>query len=172
MTNKNDLRKKAKHIRNSLDMKIISEKIVVNVSTLNEYKFAKHVMIFYPLGSEVDLRGLLKDKKQFYLPKVSGNELLVCPYKLGNELVVSKFKTLEPMSEPICDIGILDLVFIPALMADKRLNRLGYGGGFYDRFLSKVTSSTKKIVTIPKALIVDKIPADDFDELVDLIVCE
>ncbi len=173
MITKNDLRKKAKEIRNSLNVKEISEKIVANILKLETYKKANHIMLFYPLGSEVDLRSLLNDdKKHFYLPKVNGKELLACPYKIGDDLVISSFNTQEPTSIPINDTSILDIILVPALMVDKKLNRLGYGGGFYDRFLSKQSSSSLKIVAIPQALIIDEIPMDDFDEFVDLIITE
>lgn len=173
MITKNDLRKHAKKIRMSLDIKTISEKIIENILGLDIYKKAQHVMIFYPIGHEIDLRALLSDKtKTFYLPKVDGENLLVCPYKTDDELKISSFKTEEPTSKPIDDTSILDVIFIPALMVDKNLNRLGYGGGFYDRFLSIQSKKTIKIVAIPSALIVEQIPSDDFDEKIDIQICE
>lgn len=173
MITKTDLRKQAKKTRSSLDIKNISEKIVEKILELEIYKKAKHVLLFYPFGHEVDLRKLLDDNdKTFYLPKVDGNNLLICPYKLGDKLVLSTFKTEEPISSPINDTSILDLVFVPALLTDKHKNRLGYGGGFYDRFLSVQSNKTVKIVAIPSALTIDEIPLDDFDEKVDIIITE
>lgn len=160
-------------IRISLDIKKISEKIVENIFNLEIYKNARHIMLFYPFGHEIDLRELLKDKnKNFYLPKVEGENLLVCPYKLGDEMTTSAFNTQEPISDPIEDTSILDIIFVPALMIDKAHNRLGYGGGFYDRFLSKQSPKTKRIVAIASDLIVKKIPSDDFDEKIDVTICE
>lgn len=171
MITKQELRKKAKEIRNSLDMKKLSEQIANNIKNFDIYKKANNVMVFYPFGNEIDLRGLLNDEKNFYLPKVKGKNLLVCPYKSGDELRTSDFNTQEPLSTSI-DSAILDLVFVPALMADKKLNRIGYGGGFYDRFLSKLSSNIVKVVAIPSILVVDEIPADDFDEFVDFVITE
>lgn len=171
MLNKNELRKKAKEIRKSLDIKNISEKIVENISKLEIYKKARHVMIFYPIGHEVNLLALLNDDKQFYLPKVDKDQLLVCPYNKKDKLVVSDFKTHEPTTEAI-NSDILDIVFVPALMVDKHSNRIGYGGGFYDRFLSKNAANATKIVAIPSALIIDKIPEESFDEKINVIICE
>lgn len=109
--------------------------------------------------------------KTFYLPKVDGENMLVCPYKNGDELTESAFKTLEPITTPI-NPEILDLVFVPALMVDKHLHRLGYGGGFYDKFLSKHSLKSKKIVAIPSALMVEKLPSEDFDAKIDVTICE
>jgi len=171
MITKKELRKKAKEIRRSLDIKSISEKITDKIKGMDVYQHAKHIMIFYPLGHEVNLLGLLDDEKSFHLPKVNGEELLVCPYRDGDELEVSEFKTEEPLSEPV-DPEILDIVFVPALMIDKHKNRLGYGGGFYDKFLSKNCANAVKIVAIPSALIIEELPSEDFDKKIDVTVCE
>ena len=100
-------------------------------------------MLFYPTQYELDFRELLNDNKSFYLPKVSGKNLLVCP--LTKQLKKSELNIYEPCSEPV-DPKILDLVIVPALMADKNGYRLGYGGGFYDRFLPECNNAFKMSV--------------------------
>lgn len=171
MHEKEELRKQAKEIRNSLNMKNISEEIVQNIKNLDIYQKAKHIMIFYPLKHEVDLLNLLSDNKNFYLPVVNEKNLMVCPYKVGDKLAISAFKTKEPITKPI-DANILDIIFIPALMVDNKFNRLGYGGGFYDRFLSNVNKKIVKIVTIPSNLIVKKLPTEGFDAKIDIVISE
>lgn len=174
MIEKNELRKKAKTIRNSLDMQKISEMIVQNILQLEEYQKALNIMIFYPLKHEVNLLGLLNKKtsvKNFYLPKVDGENLLVCPYNKGDKLIKAAFNTEEPLTAPV-NAEILDIIFVPALMVDRNLNRLGYGGGFYDRFLSINGLKATKIAAIPNALIVEKLPSEAFDIKADIIVCE
>lgn len=172
MVEKIKLRKKAKEIRNSLNMKEVSLKITENIMDFDIYKNAKNIMIFYPLKHEVNLLSLLKDKnKHFYLPRVQGENLLVCPYNFGDRLTVSSFRVEEPTTEPV-DSEILDIIFVPALMADKNLNRLGYGGGFYDKFLSKNAKKAVKIVAIPGTLTTETIPSESFDEKVDFVITE
>jgi len=171
MQDKKALRKLAKEIRSSLDIKTISEGIVKRIKECELYKDSQNVMIFYPLGHEVNLLGLLNDKKNFYLPKVDGENLLVCPYKSGDKLTISSFKTEEPITEPVSP-EILDLIFVPALMVDNHNHRLGYGGGFYDKFLAKNALNSKKIVAIPKTLIVNNLPFDNFDVKIDITICE
>lgn len=173
MQEKKELRKKAREIRTSLNIEEISKKIVDRILSLELYQKAQHVMIFYPLEHEVNLLPLLEKSptKNFYLPKVHGENLLVCPYKMGGELTLSKFKTKEPVSEPI-NTKILDIIFVPALMTDKNLHRLGYGGGFYDRFFAGNPSKALKIVAIPKSLITTKLPNETFDVQIDVVVCE
>lgn len=169
MQEKNELRKRAKKIRMSLDIENISKKIVEKIKNHSLYIKSEHIMIFYPIGHEVNLLELLRDDKKFYLPRVDGENLLVCPYKNGDKLTLSAFKTQEPVSKPV-DSNILDIVFVPALMVDKNNHRLGYGGGFYDKFLSKNAANAAKIVAIPSALMIDKIPAEDFDAMIDLVI--
>lgn len=171
MLNKKELRNKARGIRKSLDMIAISYKIVENIRNLDEYKNANNIMIFYPLEHEVNLLQLMNDRKNIYLPKVDGENLLVCPYNEGDELSVSSFRTKEPVSNSV-SAEILDLVFVPALMVDKHLHRLGYGGGFYDRFLSNHASHALKIVAIPDVLKVDELPSESFDARIDIVVTE
>lgn len=171
MQTKSELRKKAKEIRNSLDMGKISEKIIKNIKENEIYKQSKNIMIFYPLKHEVNLLELLDDNKNFYLPKVDGENMHVCPYKNGDKLTESTFKTLEPITTAI-NPEILDLVFVPALMIDEENHRLGYGGGFYDKFLSKHALNSKKIVAIPSALRIKNLPSESFDVKIDVTICE
>lgn len=178
MIKKVELRKKAKQIRHTLDLVQISAKIATSLRTVELYQNAQHIMIFYPLDGEINLLPLLRDRemgeegsKNFYLPKIEGESIIVCPYAHGDELVKSKFKTKEPTSAPI-NPDILDLILVPALMVDNDFYRLGYGSGFYDKFLSKNALDAIKIVPIPSALIVDNLPHNEFDVQVDMIVDE
>lgn len=175
MKEKKELRKKAREIRRTLNIEDISKKIVENILKLEIYQKAKHVMIYYPLKHEINLLGLLENNsitpKTFYLPKVQGENLLVCPYKIGDELTISDFKTKEPVSKPV-DTQTLDIIFVPALMADENLHRLGYGGGFYDKFLSRYPLKALKIVAIAHSLITAKLPTEPFDAKIDILICE
>lgn len=172
MITKIELREKAKEIRKTLDISEISTKIVESLKTSEIYQVASHIMIFYPLNHEINLLPLLEDsEKNFYLPKIQGEELLVCPYKKGDELTTSKFGSQEPKTEAI-NPDILELLFLPALMVDKNFNRLGYGKGFYDRFLLKNALTAIRIVPISSQLIIDELPTNEFDVQFDVIVDE
>ena len=85
-----------------------------------------------------------------------------------NKLEKSKFNIMEPCSEPI-EPELLDIIIVPALMADKNGYRLGYGGGFYDRFLP-LCKNAFKIVVVPKELFIAKLPHDEFDVKVDKVL--
>ncbi len=167
MENKTCLRIWAKSLRKTLDTDKISNAIVKKIRSLDIYRTAKNVMIFYPLQFEINLLSLLEDSKNFYLPKVDGENLLVCPFKIGERLVKSEFNVLEPLSIPVSS-DIPEVVFVPALAVDKNNFRLGYGGGFYDRFLE--SSKAYSIVPVSEKLIVEKLPVDEFDIPVDCVI--
>ena len=165
MDNKTDLRLYAKETRKTLDIKNISKKAVEEIKNLDVYKVAKNVMLFYPMTYEINLLKLLDDDKKFYLPKVSGKNILACPYT--ENLVKSAFGIMEPETMPV-NPCILDLVIVPCLMADKKGYRLGYGGGYYGRFLEE--TSIKTITVVPKELYVDKLPHEEYDIKIDKVI--
>lgn len=171
MHTKEELREQAKQIRSLLPIEQISTKIVDNLRMVDIYDVAEHIMLFYPLEHEINLLPLLDDEKNFYLPKVQGDELLVCPYKKGDELTTSAYGTKEPLTEPV-DPNILQMVLIPALMVDKNFYRLGYGKGFYDRFLLKEELKALRIVPISNLLILNELPHDEHDAQFDIILDE
>ena len=168
MYNKTDLRIWAKSIRKTLDMDKISNNAVRLIRENSLYKKAENILIFYPMKYEVNLLELLEDNKNFYLPKVCEKRLLICPFKSGDKLEKSDFNILEPCSIPV-NPNILNLIILPALMADEAGYRLGYGKGFYDRFLGE-NPDIKTILPIPKELFVTSLVHDDFDKTADMII--
>lgn len=166
MDNKNNLRIFAKNLRKTLPMEEVSFQLVKLLRNDEYYKNSKNVMLFYPKVNEVNLLSILDDNKNFYLPRVNGDDLEVCPYKKGDKLIKSEFGVFEPCNEMV-SAEILDLVIVPALIVDKQGYRLGYGGGFYDRFLFENESNFKTLVLLPKELFVEKLPVNEFDKPVD-----
>ncbi len=166
MKNKTDYRLYAKELRKTLDISSLSQSLCEKIREDEYYIRAKHVMLFYPAECEIDLRDLFHDNKNFYLPKVHNDKIFVCP--LSEKLEKSKFNIMEPCSEPI-EPELLDIIIVPALMADKNGYRLGYGGGFYDRFLP-LCKNAFKIVVVPKELFIAKLPHDEFDVKVDKVL--
>lgn len=169
MTGKNELRIKAKKIRSLCNIKEISKKLCKKIRQLEEYKSANNVLIFYPLKYEIDVLELLTDNKNFYLPRVNGEYIEVCPYLTGDELKNGSFGIKEPETKSVAP-KTLDLVILPALAADKKGNRLGYGKGFYDRFLAN--TKLKTILPLPKELIFDEIFADKTDIPVNILITD
>ena len=170
MKNKTDLRFWAKSKRKDINIVEISKIFVEKLKFLKEYQEAQNIMIFYPKEDEVNLLSLLEDKsKNFYLPKINDKTLLCCSYKDGDVLCESCFKTKEPLSKAVKET-ILDLIIVPALAVDKNNYRLGYGGGYYDRFLKNLECT--KCLCIPKELVVDSVFPEKHDIKMDIIITE
>ncbi len=170
MDNKTDLRIRAKSIRKTLDIGILSKNAISKIRQTSTYKSAKNVLIYYPMKFEINILELLNDDKNFYLPKVCDNDLEICPFAIGDVLEKSDFNVFEPCSNSV-NADILDLIIVPGLMADSKNYRLGYGGGFYDRFLSKY-SQIPTILPIAKELLTDELPVEEFDIRINsIIVC-
>jgi len=166
MDSKSDLRLKAKNIRKNLDLNFKSAEICAQIRNLKIYQNAENVMIYYPMRYEINLLDLLNDGKKFFLPKVFENDIIVCPY--SSKLKKSSLNIYEPCSSAV-NPEILDLIFVPALMIDNHNYRLGYGGGYYDRFLNKYPE-IYTITPIAKELCVTNLPHEIFDITIDSVV--
>lgn len=163
MDDKAGLRIKAKCTRKTLDTEKLSASAIYQIRLNDLYKKSRNILIFHPMRYEINLLDLTNDNKNFYLPKVCGDELLVCPY--SEKVVKSGFGVCEPCTNPI-DAKEIELAIVPALMIDREGYRLGYGGGFYDRFLS-ANPHIKTIAPIAKELFAEKLPHEDFDIKID-----
>ena len=165
---KNILRQQAKELRKKLDTTGLSVRLTALIRRNEVYKSAGHVLLYYPLKYEMNFLDLLKDSKKFYFPRVDGNKMLVCPYDNGVKLEKSSFGIYEPCSKP-CSPSIIDVAIVPSLAVDRNGNRLGYGGGFYDRFLAQ-NRNIKTICALPESLVLNEIPSEPFDIAVDIVL--
>ena len=165
---KNSLRKNAKEIRKNLFSKNANSIANSRVQQSSLYKNSKNILIFYPLKYEFNFLELLNDDKNFFLPKVCGEKLQICPYKKEDILIKSDLNICEPCTNLI-NPNQINLAIVPALMADKNGFRLGYGGGFYDRFLSE-NPNIKTITVVFKELFVESLPHEEFDVKIDEII--
>lgn len=88
------------------------------------------------------------------------------------DLIEGPFGILQP--QDLIDSNVLhfDIIFVPGLAFDKKGNRIGYGKGYYDKFLSEVDESCLKIGLCFDFQLIDHVPADGHDIPVDWIICE
>ncbi|MCD8025239.1 MAG: 5-formyltetrahydrofolate cyclo-ligase [Candidatus Gastranaerophilales bacterium] len=167
---KSFLRKKNIALRKNLDNIKASRVIVSKILRGEAFLNAENILIFYPLKYEINLLELLNvPDKKFFLPRTNGDKLEICPFE--GKLFKSKFNILEPET-PAIDVSIIDLAYIPAVAADKNLNRIGYGKGYYDRLFSDENFRAQKIIVIQKELVIDFIPADKSDRKADFILTD
>ena len=130
-----------------------------------------------PINYEYDCSNLLKflEIKNYTicLPVIKNNfEMNFYKYSFQNPLKINKFGIPEPIN--LSNKVIPDLILVPLVGFDKDLNRLGYGGGFYDRYFEK-NSKLKKMIKIGLAFSfqkIKKLPINKFDKKLDKIITE
>lgn len=150
---------------NPEDKNILDQKIVREIRLDSNYKKSKCVAIFYPMANEINLLPLLKDDKIFVLPKVIKNEIHFFEFNQDTELFKSHFGVMEPNASIIMDEKI-DYMITPALAISKDLYRIGYGKGFYDRFLMR-SRPTHVVGVIYDFQEVEKIETNEHDQKLD-----
>mgnify|MGYP001230074481 CR=1 FL=1 len=173
---KNQIRKdilKIRKIRNLKNIKIKSNKIFDIIKKLNIKK--KIIGSYYPINFEVDTLDLMLKFKQkgfqISLPVIKNNfNIDFYKWNLKDPLYLNNYGIPEPNREKKVKPNIL---LIPLVAFDKELNRLGYGGGYYDRLLRKKENiAITKIGLALSFQKVSKVPINRFDEKLNYIVTE
>lgn len=170
---KDELRKIFKQKRFEMlktgDLYNISSRVVSNIITSEIYKNSKHIALYYPLETEIDIRGIVSDNKNFYLPRCVNNEIEFA--KFDGNLKRGAFSLFEPVADKV-NPDILDVIYIPCLCCNKRNYRLGWGKGFYDRFFAKNDIHARKIIVSAQSFISDDFIEDEFDFKCDEIIAD
>ena len=172
---KSKLRKKILKIRENINIKNIKIDFKKIINLLKKEKInEKNIGGYYPVNFEVDDLDTLKEleKKNFNisLPKIKKNfDMDFYKWSFNEPLKINKYGIPEPVSKIlVCP----DVLLVPLVAFDDKLNRLGYGGGYYDRLIEKLTKK-KKILKIGLALSfqkIDKIPVNKYDQKLDYVV--
>ena len=157
----------------------ISTKQTFIISELikNKYKNIKVIGGYIPINYEYDclnlLRGLKKKNYTICLPVIKKNfQMNFYKYSFKDPLRINRLGIPEPVKS--FNKIVPDLIFVPLVGFDNNLNRLGYGGGFYDRYFEK-NSNLKKIVKIGLAFSfqkIKKLPINKFDKKLDRVITE
>ena len=172
---KSKLRKKILKIREKINKKNIQIDFNHIIKILKKEKINKKVVGgYYPVNFEVDdlelLKKLEKNKFNISLPVIKKNfQMDFYKWSFSDLLKINKYGIPEPET---LNIVYPDVILIPLVAFDKNLNRLGYGGGYYDRLIKRI-SKRKKIIKIGLALSVqevDKVPINIYDQKLDYIV--
>ncbi|MBA1340133.1 MAG: 5-formyltetrahydrofolate cyclo-ligase [Pelagibacterales bacterium] len=172
---KSKLRKKILRRRkndNTKNIKINFNKII---NLLKKEKILKkNIGGYYPVNFEIDDLDILKEfeKRKFNisLPKIKKNsDMDFYKWSFNEPLKINKYGIPEPYAKILV---YPDVMLVPLVAFDKKLNRLGYGGGYYDRLIRKLAKK-KKILKIGLALSsqkINKVPINKYDQKLDYIV--
>lgn len=170
------LRRWAKERRSQLDLPALSAILRERLTALPEWRTARRTLLYVPLPGEVDLLPLTQDStRRWHLPRCApGRRLAIHPFVPGeSSLIAGPFGLLEP--DPAVgetDPQTLDLVVVPALSLSENGARLGYGAGYYDRFLPHLSPRCVRVGALPDALLRPELPSDPWDIPLDCVVTE
>ncbi len=174
------LRRKVKKIRENLsreELSSMSGVIQKKIESLGQFQAAHAVFLYMDLPGEVQMRGLieacLRAGKKVAVPRVEGREMRFYRIESFDHLVQGKMDILEPDPGncPCLDEEEDALMILPGLAFDRSLHRVGYGGGFYDRYLEE----HRKHMTVAVAFecqVFDGVPSDERDICPRMLVTE
>ncbi len=177
MASKEEVRRKYLRIRRSLDPRTREEssrKIVEFIRSLPEFKEARNVLLYCPVKGEPDLtplfREVLSRGSRLALPKVANGDLEIIFVDDPLCLEECTYGIPEPSIGEKADPEEIDFVAVPGIAFDRSGYRLGFGKGYYDRLLKRV--SAPKVGVAYSFQVLDSVPKEEWDEPVDLIVTE
>lgn len=180
---KDEIRKVMKMMRNELSESYVIEKsklISDNLFSLTILKNASVILAYYSFNKEVCTHGIIEEllslDKKVALPvciKSKDKFVISCITSL-QDLKLGSLGIMEPDPEKLELVKPEDInvVLVPGIAFDRKGNRLGYGKGYYDRFLAELDSSKIKVGICFDFQIIDELPTDCFDVPVDCIVTE
>jgi 5-formyltetrahydrofolate cyclo-ligase len=173
------------HIRQRLDRitpavaGVKSLGVCLKVMAQPEFREARSLMIYLATPEEVDLSALAarawQEGKTVAAPRVDWKRRRMTPvamHSLEKDIVETRYGLREPAEGEALDPAELDLVVVPAMAYDRKGNRLGRGGGFYDRFLGDERFHGAACGVAFNEQLVDRVPATKHDIPVDLIITD
>ena len=157
-------------------MNIASEKIQKRLKKINAFRNAQKIGAYYPTGSEIltqdIIQELLSNAKDVFLPKVLGEKMEFRKIMDFSSLEKGSFDIMEPKDDCPVDNN-LDVILVPTVGISPIGVRLGYGHGFYDKFLAEYKNTTTTTISLTfEKQIVKNIPKSEHDVLIDWIVTE
>ena len=178
---KKSLRKKMRSLREAMsksESDTASHKIVTRLINSSDYKEANTIMAYASMPEEIQLKELFddvfKNDKALAIPLIIGRGTMKPVYLPSMEsLEVGDFGILTVRQDcrKFVDFSDIDCIIVPGAAFDRQGNRLGLGGGYYDRFLQRVPLAKRIALTFDYQLL-DYIPFESHDVKVDVIITE
>lgn len=152
-----------------------SRRICGKITESDFYAKATDICIYMPIRNEVDVKMLIDvafaDNKRIWIPKVMGDEMIFNAYEEDKLEVSESFGILESTSETILMPHENTLIIMPGAVFDPEGGRIGYGGGYYDRYLEK-HPECHTIAVGYEIQIVEEIPVEAHDVRPEAIFTE
>lgn len=153
------------------DVEDLSKQIFDNLFSIDVFNSEKY-FVYLSFENEVKTDDIIleleKRKKQVFVPKIYGKMMKSVEINAKTTFLTNSFSIKESIGEP-SDINNF-VAIMPCLAVDKNGNRIGFGGGYYDKFLAN--KKALKIVLCYDFQVIDKIDSEPFDVPVDYIVTD
>lgn len=163
-------------------VKDMSETIINKLKKIPVYNMSKTIMVYLSFGNEVDSREIIKDclenDKRVVLPFCDNTDMSMTPTEIKSldmDLVEDSIGYVQPSKESLdpVDLSEIDLIIVPGLSFDRKGYRIGFGAGYYDRFLGRVNFEIPTIGLAYDFQIIDSlINMEDYDIPVDYVMTE
>lgn len=179
---KSVLRKEILRKRNSLsDSEITSKSKLIQEKIIGRMEFieSKSIGIYLPIGSEVRTNSIIKSalesEKTVLLPRIITNYLhyfIVEKHDLDQDSFdVNKFGIKEPKKTNM-KLDFIDLLVVPGIVFDSNGYRIGYGHGYYDKFMTEKKFAKSIGLAYDIQVVKNPIPKSEFDKKIDLLITE
>ncbi len=180
--NKSQIRNTVRGLRSVMGLEQkqqLSLVIQTNALSLPIYREAKVVMAYLNNQDEVQTNEIIKDilssGKRLIVPYCQMNNIIPCEiFDIQQDIVKGAFGIGQPHSERLkpVDSKDIDVVFVPGIAFDHEGNRIGFGKGFYDRFLPTLRNEVPKIGLAFACQIIDQVQVDEHDYKMSLLITE
>lgn len=161
---KDIIRKEILIKRKAIENKNIKDEIILNYLRQLTSLYNK-IMIYYPISNEPNILNIIENAKTFYLPYCVNGDIEVRKLVGLNDLEKDEANVL---SSKVKTNDIVDVVIVPAVAMNKQFYRLGYGKGYYDRFLKN--KNVLKIAVVYDEFLIEDSYQDEWDVCFDYIV--
>lgn len=167
-------------LRNNLSKQYIDDvsyNITTNIINNNIYKQSENIFVYLTMNSEINTTFLINqsiiDNKNVYCPFMTPQKRTMVFKKFDgfHNLTKNSFGIFEPNSNTICQSDKNTLIIVPAIIYTKDKYRIGYGGGYYDYFLSN-NEYLCTIGTCFDEFLINNFPKNQYDKKVDLIATQ
>ena len=176
---KEALRERMRRVRAAIpppDRAALAARVEARLLALPELRDARTVLLFYSFGTEIPTavlaRRLLERGYRVLLPYLTGDAMEAAEVRPNTRLEATDYGPKEPAERVAVDPERIDVVVTPGLAFDRRGLRLGYGGGYYDRYLRRLGAHALRVGIGFTVQILDAIPAEETDEPVDAVVTD
>jgi len=117
--------------------------------------------------TDLVIERLLELGQEVFCPRVDGKDMYAVRY--GEDFSLSKYGVREPVGEIYN--GEMDIVILPMLAVDGQGNRLGYGGGYYDKWLA-AHPNCKRVAIVFDMQLLKEVPSEETDQKMDMIITD